>query len=508
MVVAPGRSGSRADHLNARNGLHVHLVEDTVIGGSSGGGFTGGRGNTMTLAEFMGMLRQRWVSVVAFVVLGAAVALGISLLMPPVYSAQATDFVSIGGEAGQSDSLYQNSEFALNRVGSYTQMVHSPAVLHPVVQDLELPMTIRQLDNSVTVTNPTGTVLLNVVATSGSASHARAIANAVARELSQQIEALETPRSGEASPVKVTMAVPAALPLSPTSPRMKLNMALGLLIGLVLGAAYATFRHQVDTTVKSSEELGALAEASVLGAIRRHPGLAERPLIALSAGGPEVEDIRSIRTSLQFTAVDKQRSQLVISSATAGEGKTVTACNLAMAMSQIDRSVCLIDGDLRRPRVASVLGIDGSVGLSDVVVGHADLDDALVPWNRGMLTVLPAGTSPPDPTSLLSTHAASELFKRLAERFDILIIDGPPLLAVSDAAILSTLSDGVVLVGRYGRVRRDQVRRAVSSLKSAGGDLLGVVITDVAGKRLDAGYGTVQYAATDESDREPWRQLA
>lgn len=450
----------------------------------------------MTLVDFLRMLRERWLSLLVCSLLGLLAAVLITGLMPKTYAATAKSFVSIGAGADKAGDIYQNSEFTLDRVASYTQVATSPSVLDPVIKELGLDMTAGQLANTLTVTNPTGTVLLETTATSTNPVKAQAVANAVSHELGLRIEELETPRQGTSSPVKVSAAVPASLPHAPVSPRVPLNLALGLLVGVVVGATYATARHQFDTSIKTTEELSAITNSSPLGLVRHHSGIPAQPLVALDASGPVVEDFRSIRTSLQFIDVDERRHSIVISSTRSEEGKSVTACNLAIAMAQDDRSVCLVEGDLRRPQVASMLGIDGSVGLSDVVANRIDLDGALVPWDRGLLTVLPAGTRPPDPSSLLGSTAVRSLLETLASRFDIVIIDAPPLLPVSDAAVLSRFADGVVLVTRSGFTRRDQIRRAVESLQQAGGRLLGVVLTQVPARALQRhigssyGYGT------------------
>lgn len=446
----------------------------------------------MTLKAYLRILRKRWRTVLILAILGAVAGNVITLLLPPVYSAKTTSFVSITGNGTQPAALYNNSQFALKQVASYTDVVHSPAVLQPVINGLNLHMSTQQLAKQVSATNPANTVLLMVQAQGSSAVQAQAIANGVAQHLGSAIETIETPKAGGPSPVQVKIAVPAALPTAPASPSLSLDVALGVLVGLALGIAIAVLREQLDTTVKSPEELRELSGSPTLGEVGYDAKIDAQPLVALRAHGAGVEDFRSIRTNLQFVDVDRPPRQVVVTSAIAGEGKTLTACNLALTMAQATLDVCLLEADFRRPMVGHYFELTARLGLSDVLAGQCTLDAALVRGGRGQLTVLPAGTMPPDPSHLLGSQAMTDLLGQLRQRFDVLIIDAPPL-AVSDAAVLSRASDGAVLVVRHGHTRREQVTRALDDLANVNARLIGTVLTSVPAKehaaRLGDGYG-------------------
>jgi non-specific protein-tyrosine kinase len=173
------------------------------------------------------------------------------------------------------------------------------------------------------------------------------------------------------------------------------------------------------------------------------------------------------------------------------EGKSTTACNLAIAMAQTGVRVCLVEGDLRRPRIADYLGVESAVGMTDVLIGRVPLEDALQSWGGGMLEVLPSGPLPPNPSELLSSRGMDELMRSLEERFDLVLVDAPPLLPVTDGAILSTLTDGAVLCVRARSTRKDQLEQAVGALRAVDAKILGVVLTMVPAKGPDAyqGYG-------------------
>lgn len=447
-------------------------------------------GFEMTLGYFLRVLRKRWRIVAAMTVIGIVAAGILSLAAPKIYSANASNFVSIAAsDSGESNALYQNSQFAMTRVESYPEVAMSPDVLQPVIDDLGLDLTVAELREQLTVVNPPSTVLIDVTAKNEDPEVAADVANSVSENLAKMIETLEQPRAGGTSPVKVSNAVPAGVPRAPTSPKTMMNLALGLVCGLTLGIFGAILRERFDTTIKTTEDLRALTGAAPLGVIRNDPTFKQNSLIALTQQGATVEDLRSVRTNLKFIDVDAPPRQLVISSAIAGEGKSVLTSNLAITLAHSQLRVCLVEADLRRPRATKYLGIEPGIGLSDVVVGQYTLDQALVEWHRGLLTVLPAGDAPPDPTHLLGSQATAQVLRELRSRFDLVLIDAPPLLPVSDAAILGALSDGVILIANFGRVRRDQIDLAANSLGSVGAQLVGTILNRAPMEQREAQYG-------------------
>ena len=461
----------------------------------------------MTLSSYLQILRRRWLLIGAMTLLGIIAAVSMTVLTPPSYSAQASAFVTITSTGSESNSLYQNSQFALQRVKSYPQVINSPDVLQTVIDQLQLDISLKDLQDSVTADNPPDTVLLNITAESKSPAQAEAIANAAADRLGIVIERLETSRGGTA-PVKVTTAVPAGLPQSPDSPRPALNLALGLLLGLALGIGAAVLREQQDTTLKG-DDLQDITGTAPLGIIGFDPDAGKQPLIAMQGHSAGVEAFRTMRTNLQFVDVGNPPRQIVITSAVAGEGKTTTACNLAVTLAESSLNVCLVEADLRRPKVSSYLGIDGTFGLTNVLAGQFPLDEMLLPlkWHRGLLTILPAGTTPPDPSHLLGSNNMAVLLQELSNRFDVVIIDAPPLLPVTDAAVLAQATDGALFVSRYGHTRRELVTKALEDLQIVNARLIGTVLTFVPAKGHHYGYG-YGYTA-DERVRRPsfWRRL-
>ena len=213
--------------------------------------------------------------------------------------------------------------------------------------------------------------------------------------------------------------------------------------------------------------------------------------MALDQTSSRSEAFRTIRTNLQYVDVDNPPRCVVITSAVPNEGKSTTACNLAITLAQAGSRVLLVEADLRRPRIADYLGVDGSVGLTDVMIGKRSLDEAIVGWNRGLFDLLPGGPIPPNPSELLGSHQMVATLAELATRYDAILLDSPPLLPVTDAAVLTSLSDGAVLVARHGHTRREQIMQAADAIHQVGGRLLGTVLNfaPTRGRSSGSNYG-------------------
>ena len=219
------------------------------------------------------------------------------------------------------------------------------------------------------------------------------------------------------------------------------------------------------------------------------PDAKNHPLVTLR-DSPRAEAFRTIRTNLRYVDVDNPPRSVVITSSLPGEGKTTTACNLSIALAQAGSKVLLIEADMRRPRVAEYLGVDGTIGLTDVLIGQASTADAIVSWQRGLLDFLPSGAIPPNPSELLGSRQMTDLLKDLVDKYDSIILDAPPLLPVSDAAILATVTDGALLIAHYGDTTHEQVQHAADALRQVGARILGSVLNFApAGRRGGYGYG-------------------
>lgn len=448
----------------------------------------------MDLQHVLAALRQRWYIPLIAVAVTLLLAAGWMAYQTPMYRATAQAFVSTSTAASeQSGGAYQSAMFAQNRVATYAQLITSPQVLDSVAAELQLPDGPRSLGSAVTATNPPQTVLLEVTATNPSPAQAAAVANSAATHLATTIEALERPSDQSHSPIKVTVSKPANTPTAPYFPNPTTTLGLALLLGLGAGVGIALLRDQLDTSIKRSSDLAELSGATPLGVIAFDPDAEKEPLGALNPQSRRSEAFRTIRTNLQYVDVDNPPRVVAVTSSMPAEGKTTAACNVAITMAQTGLRVCLVEADLRRPRVAEYLGIDSVVGLTDVLAGKMPLAQALLPWNRYLLTVLPSGAIPPNPSELLSSQQMRTTLAQLRAEFDVVIVDSAPLLAVADGSITAAAADGAILIVRHGRTTVDQMTKALAALAQVDARLLGTVLTFAPVKRranaYDYGYG-------------------
>lgn len=455
----------------------------------------------MELRDYVRILHKNWVLIVAVTLIGIIGGAGASILMTSKYEASTQLYVSVRGESQNTGELVQGSNFARQSVQSYVNIVGTESVLGPVIEELGLEDTSAALSERVGANTPLNTSLVNITVTDDDPVEAAEIANAIGASFTHIVQdQLEATDSEEApSPVKLTTVQPATVPEAPVSPRTNLNIALGALVGLALGIGIAVLRTVLDTRIHSLHDIEQVTNAPMLGGITYDPEAKQRPLIVhADPRNPRAESFRSLRTNLQFLAVnddsERRGRSYVISSAGPSEGKSTTTANLAIALAEAGSRVALLDGDLRLPKVAEYMGLEGGAGLTDVLIGRAEVADVLQRWGTGQLYVLPSGKVPPNPSELLGSKAMGELMSTLHEHFDFVLIDAPPLLLVTDAAVISKRTNGTVLVAASGSTRKQGLEAAIRTLEAAGGDLRGIIVTMLPTKGPDSyGYGAYGY---------------
>jgi capsular exopolysaccharide synthesis family protein len=447
--------------------------------------------------ELLKVARRRWVTIVAFTVVAILGAGLVSVLATPQYESRARVFVSSPGDTGNTEDRYVSTLFVQARVKSYSNMATSRDLMQRVILRMGLKMGPTELASRVTSSVEDGTVLIDIVVDDPGSDQAQRIAQTVTEELADFIDRLETPRGESRSLVKATVVDSASAPGNPVFPKTRVNMAIAALLGLVVGLGVALLREILDTTVKTREDVEKVVDAPVMVIFGYDPDVPKRPLLTtLDSHAPRVEAFRMLRTNLQYLDLDNEPHSLLITSAMAGEGKTSTSVNLAIAVAQTGKRVVLVDGDLRRPGVASMLNLEGSVGLTTALVGRSTLEESIQVHSASSIHVLTSGPIPPNPTEILQARATRDLLARLESLYDLVIIDAPPLLPVADAAVLARETSGVIMVVRHGKTGRDHLQQAAARLTAVGGRLFGVVL-NMAPRRmmkdkdyaLEYGYG-------------------
>lgn len=317
-------------------------------------------------------------------------------------------------------------------------------------------------------------------------------------EKEQQLRTLEALQS---APVALVREAGDAAQVQPRPLR---NAALGLVLGLVLGGLLGALREALDTRVRSAEEVGERLGLPLLARIPEPPRrlrAADRLVMIEAPGTMEAESLRVLRTNLEFVNLNREARSVMVTSAVEREGKSTTVANLAVGLALARRRVILVDLDLRRPYIDRFFDLGAKPGLTDVALGHVDLDAALatIPLAEadsayphrngsapGILHVLPSGPIPPDPGEFIGSRALQDILMELRERADIVLVDSPPLLHVGDALVLSGIVDGIILVTRLNLVSRTSLREVARIISASPGRPLGYVVTDADGQ---GGYG-------------------
>jgi capsular exopolysaccharide synthesis family protein len=323
------------------------------------------------------------------------------------------------------------------------------------------------------------------------------LANAVATAMTGYVAELETPRDGGSPLAKLTVVSPASVESQAVAPRTERNTALAIAVGVLIGIAIIFLRDRYNNKVRDEAEIAELTDVPVLAAVPSDDLLKSQGLIDFSSGATlAAESYRKLRTNLSFTSVDNPSRRIVVTSALAAEGKTTTAMNLAAALAETGKRVVLVDADLRRPQVNHRSGKMGDVGLTNYLKGDGSLADLLQQSEIDGLQILASGPQPPNPAELLGSKRAGQGIENLSAMFDYVIIDSPPLLPVTDAAVLAQWVDGVLLVARANQTRLPDIAATIEQLEAVQSTLIGIVLTDMPTRGGAYKYG-YYYSSSD-----------
>lgn len=446
--------------------------------------------------------RNAWI-LALFIVLGVAGAWGVSMLMPTKYTSTASVFVSVDSDGSISDA-YQSTQFAEQRMQSYAQLVSGDVLAEQVIKDLTLDMTPRDLTKELEATVVQDTVVMEISATDTDATQAQKIASDAVKVLSNQAEQLEArtanngnSRSRTSSNQQSTTAPRISLINSPekatqpSSPKMAMNLILGGVLGFLVACLLVALRFFLDRSVRSSEELERRTGLPKLGSVPVIPEAQRtKPLDFNDDRVRPAEAFRELRVNLRFVNVDNPPRVISVTSARIADGKSMTSLNLAGALAADGDTVCLVDADMRRSKMTTYFGgtIHSSVGLSTALAGDADVADVLQETEITGLDVLAAGVTPPNPGELLGSQAFRHILDELQERYDWVIVDTPPILPVTDGALVATTVDAVIVAVRYGKRNYDDVIRTLASLRAVHAPIIGTVLTAVPQKSDEGRY--------------------
>jgi capsular exopolysaccharide synthesis family protein len=408
--------------------------------------------------------RHRWLIAATFAACVVVTAV-FSKSLTKIYQTEASLLVAVPAEAQSFDTVQASQSLAR----SYSEIARSRNIAERVATELDDGSSPGDVLDVVTVEPLSETQLLQISAEDPSPERAQLIANTYASVFADYTEGpLET-----STQAQVTLADPAPLPTAAARPKPTVYTVIAGLLGLALGLGLAFLREQLDTRIRSVEEIEERLDKPILARVPPR-GRSENSNQAFA------EAYRILRTNLQFVRVDKGLHSIAITSGRSGEGKTTTASQLALAAAEIGLRVIVVEGDMRKPSLQERLLPDTTdplwPGLSNYLVDAADLDAVIHRTGRPNLFIVPAGPPPPSPSSLLEVPRGSKLVDGLLEHADFVIVDTPPINVGADAAVISTWVDGVIVVVDLSQSTHNGVANALKQVEAVHGSNLGLVL--------------------------------
>lgn len=440
----------------------------------------------MNLLSCLWLLRKNWLLIAGSLMLSVMTALLLTAGTPSTYAASVSMLVSASNQERGMSTAYQAALLSQQRMQSYASLLTSRRVIQAIVKGED----VDKLRENVKAEAVPDTVLLRATVTDGDPHRAARLANSLSQAFAQLIDDLERPaRSSGGAKVSISVVDQAQVPSVPIKPQLSINVALGALVGLTVIGGAIILKDRLDTTIRTPQALRQVTTVPVLGEIGHERGARRNPLITeQSSPSTRAEAFNTLRTNLQFMNAEHRPRSLVVTSCLSGEGVSSVCSNLAIVLAEAGLQVTLVDGDLRRPSIGEYLKISNRPGLTDVLVGRAGTSAVMrqrdVP--AGRLSILPSGPLPTNPSVLLGSPRMRLLIDELVGTCDIVIIDTPPLLPVTDAATLAASCDGVLLVAGCGRPRRQDMAHALDLLSSVGARLVGTVLNFAPDRRGNA----------------------
>ncbi|ABM09425.1 polysaccharide biosynthesis tyrosine autokinase [Paenarthrobacter aurescens] len=468
--------------------------------------------------DLLSVVRSHWLGILLITVLMVGGSLGWYVLQPKVYAAESSGIVVTAGAENLGMSLAGDS-LAKSKAKGYQSVGESILVAESVIKTLALQQSASDITRSISVSVPLDSVEIRITARSSDPQTAQNVADAWVAALAAQVYELdkENASPGTEPVTKIVPLAKATLPSAPISPLLTATLGIGLAAGLLIGLGYALARNHFDRRIRASGEIERLFGLAVVGTLPLDKRLSQKSSVLENTSGIHrvpgghamAEALRELRTNLTFIDVDNPPRILLITSSLPSEGKSTVTSNLAATIAAAGNDVIVIDADLRRPTVHQVFGVLPDVGVTDVLSGRASIDDVLQEWGPNpRLRILTAGRIPPNPSELLGSRAMEHLLKDLSQRA-IVLIDAPPLLPVTDAAVLSRVADGTLVVARARKTTRDTLYRALGNLTRVRGRVLGVILNCVATNGPgDLNYGYYgAYGSADDAQAPSPRSL-
>ena len=439
------------------------------------------------------VLRKGWAVIIGTAILFGLAALTFSLLQKPVYEASTTLYITAGGTGASSG--YDTVEASKQRVATYAQLAYSGAVLTPAIEAAGLNWSLEEARESVEVESRPEIVTLTIRVHATNPASAQKFAGAIADSMTEAVSKLEVPASGVEPAAKLSVVTPSTVASKPTFPTTEVNVLLAAVVGLIVGVLLVLLREALNKKVRDAGDAEAALGTPTLAVLPRDDQSNQGHLIDFDDEPTTLAtSFRDLRSRLVLELSDQPHPKLLITSARSAEGKTTVAINVGAVLAQANKSVVMVDANIDDPRMVQRVGASNGLGLTDVISGPTPLSDAVQRGFGGPKTmaVLGAGTNGASyREGLFSSVAFLQVLEALAQQFDYVIIDAPPLLANLGTESLLSSVDGVVVVTRPNVSTTTDLVECRTRLDNAKARVLGVVMSHAQKKRSRRGKAEV-----------------
>jgi non-specific protein-tyrosine kinase len=504
--------------------------------------------DSLDLRQYVSLfLHWSWLIILAAVVAGT-VAYFLSIRMTPYYQSSTTTLVNEAPATKTTD--YSSVMMSEQLATTYSKMMTNDPVLIQVAYQANLAVSLEELKKWITVSPIQNTQLIQITVETVDPDLSAKIANAIAIVFAAQIQDIQSQRFAtskatleiqladsqnqitadtlqadsattpedkarldakltqdrsiysnlllsyeqvqlsEAQAVSSVVQVESAIPnIVPVRPKVLQNTLLAAMVGLLLASGGIVAREALDDTVKTPDGVSHKFKLPILGVINHHAPEQNSPITITAPRSPTAEAYRTLRTNVNFASVDHPLRTLMITSPEPGEGKTTTISNLGVVMAQNGKTVIIADCDLRHPRVHTYFGLSNRMGISTLFGSNLQVTTGTrQPTKVDHLSVVATGALPPNPSELLGSQRMQAILNAMRQTSDVILIDTPPALAVTDAAALAPSIDGVLIVVRPGKTRMSALKQTLEQLKQVNARVLGVVLNDVVTRGKSYGY--------------------
>ena len=409
----------------------------------------------------------------------------------PLYSTYTTVLL-VKNENDGNDTINQ-SDITLNQklVSTYREIIKSRLVLEQVINELHLTYSVGEMSRKISVQSLADTEILKITVTDRDAKLAAHIANSLSEVFNREITRIYKISN-------VSVIDKANVPINPANSHLARDLVLAMFVSFVGVSAIIFVVFYFDDTLRSVDEIENEIAMPVVAKVY-HDTNGIDLLVDKKPNAAASESIRTLRTNLQFSAIDSELKSILITSSVPAEGKSFVSANLAVSFAQTGKKVLLIDCDLRKGRQHKIFGISGKNGLSNLLLEDIkNCSEYIFPTKIANLSVLPRGTFPPNPSELLNSRKNASLIKLLSKFYDVLILDGAPIVGLSDSLILSSLVDKTLLVSAMGHTPKTELKNSIKSLQNINANIAGIIANNVTVTR--SGYGGYYYYGDKNSD--------